>query len=90
MGAVTDPAAVYRRVMEAEWPPSREARWAIGWAAATLWDALQEMNGSERTAAQAVDCAKALENQFARYQARYEAEVHIAVRQMTQLTGGVI
>lgn len=50
MGAVTltprqaheDAAAVYRRVMETPWPNSREARWAIGWAASSLWEAMAE------------------------------------------------
>ena len=87
MTAATDPAAVYRRVMEAEWPPTREAKWAIGWAAATLWDALQELDGSEEKAAQAADCAKAAEKRLAEYQARYEAETLIAARQIAGMAG---
>ena len=62
------PAAVYRRIMETAWPPSREARWAIGWAAGTLWDALQAGDEDE-----AADAARALEKRLAEYQGRAEA-----------------
>lgn len=90
MSTVTEtPAAVYHRVMNTDWPPSREARWAIGWAAATLWDALQAGDDFE-----AAECAKALKKRLREYRhreaARQDAEALIAARNMAQMTGGVL
>ncbi|HEV2452395.1 MAG TPA: hypothetical protein VGS62_10780 [Streptosporangiaceae bacterium] len=64
--ATETPAAVYHRVMNTEWPPSREARWAIGWAAATLRDAMSEGADDEELA----DLAAALEKRLAEYRRR--------------------
>lgn len=61
-------AATYRRVMETRWPDSREAKWAIGWAAGTLWDAMTEGNPE-----QAYDCALALDRTLREHQARQAA-----------------
>ena len=38
--AIEQAQAIRREVMETPWPPSREARWAVGWALGELDDIL--------------------------------------------------